>query len=114
MAFEVELTSTAAMEVEEDLEWLSQRNQEAAKRCLEGLLAAFKSLEQFPERCAIAPENEAFAEEIRLLVHEFSKQRKYRILFTVSGQTVYILHVRHGARKLIGVSDLPSDNPKLQ
>ncbi len=50
-----------------------------------------------PERCAHAPENRWFKREIRQLLYD-----QYRILFTIRGRTVRVLHVRHGARLELG------------
>lgn len=56
--------------------------------------------EHNPERCGLAPENEWFPGELRQLL--YGKRRGvYRILFEVRDTTVYILRVRHGARKLL-------------
>jgi toxin ParE1/3/4 len=58
-----------------------------------GLLKAAQTLEQFPGRCPLAPESSAGLEIRQLLYGE------YRVLFSVAGHTVYILHIRHGARQ---------------
>jgi plasmid stabilization system protein ParE len=44
-----------------------------------------------------APENRSFKREIRQLLYD-----QYRILFTIRGRTVRVLHVRHGARIPLG------------
>jgi plasmid stabilization system protein ParE len=62
-----------------------------------GLMKAITSLETFPARCALAPENRYFPQEIRHLL--YGKGRSiYRILFTINDDTVFILHIRHGAQ----------------
>jgi plasmid stabilization system protein ParE len=55
-------------------------------------------LDQFPARCSLAPENEHFTQEIRQLLHG-PRNDVYRILFTIQGDTVHVLHVRHGAQQ---------------
>ena len=47
-----------------------------------------------PQRCALAPENDALTEEIRQLIYGKSRN-KYRILFTIREDIVFVLHVRH-------------------
>ncbi|WP_414582712.1 type II toxin-antitoxin system RelE/ParE family toxin [Scytonema sp. PCC 10023] len=47
-----------------------------------------------PRRCALAAENDALTEEIRQLIYGKSRN-KYRILFTIREDTVFVLHVRH-------------------
>lgn len=57
---------------------------------------ALESLTSLPERCPLAPENDAFTATIRQLV-----VGSVRILFTVSHETrsVHILHIQHQARR---------------
>ena len=55
-------------------------------------LDAAATLEAFPGRCRLAPENGPFEFEIRQLLYG-----NYRLLFTVRDDTVVILHVRHRA-----------------
>jgi plasmid stabilization system protein ParE len=61
------------------------------------LQGAIASLAEFPKRCPLAPENSAFPFEVRQLLYG-KKPHTYRILFTIEGQTVYVLHIRHGRR----------------
>jgi len=84
-------------EIDAALGWLSERAPAAASRWHDGLLHAIRSLEENPQRCGAAPENESFPGELRQLL--YGKRRGvYRIL---RGDTVFILRVRHGARKLL-------------
>lgn len=54
---------------------------------------AVLSLQHMPHRCPPAPERELFEMDLRQLL-----ESSYRILFTISGQTVRILHIRHTAQ----------------
>jgi len=47
-----------------------------------------------PQRCACARENDKYDEELRQLVF-----RSHRIIFTIKGKTVHVMHIRHAARK---------------
>ena len=98
MKYEVLIAPSAEADLEEAYGWLSEQAAEAAVKWYNGVLDAFLSLETFPERCPLAPESQAFEREIRQLLH-VKRQHVYRILFDVSGETVRILHVRHGARQ---------------
>jgi len=82
-------------------EWLAQQDAEAAIRWYNRLLEKILSLGVFPERAPLALEGKSFNREIREIFHG-RRQHKYRILFTVSGHEVYVLHVRHGARMILG------------
>ncbi|MAT14424.1 MAG: hypothetical protein CMJ46_04050 [Planctomyces sp.] len=59
------------------------------------------TLSQFPEGCSLALENEFVDFEVRQKLHG-----SYRILFTIAGDRVIILHVRHGARRSMRPDDI--------
>ena len=70
----------------------------AAVRWYNGLLKAIRSLAESPGRCSLAPEDERFPEEIRNLLYG-KRTTAYRIIFTIRGDTVHVLHFRRGARE---------------
>jgi plasmid stabilization system protein ParE len=94
--YRVEPTDKALVDAGEAYFWISEQSESAALRWYEGLLKAFRSLGKNPLRCPLAPESAFFEEEIRQLIYG-----KYRILFTVEGETVFVLRVRHGAREYL-------------
>jgi plasmid stabilization system protein ParE len=99
MAFRVEIAASAERDAESILEWLFSEH--AGKPGMEWFLAldnAFASLAQFPQRCPVAPESARFPFEVRQLFYGRSPH-VYRILFTISGDTVNVLHIRHGKRQ---------------
>ena len=65
-----------------------------SEKWLWGISEAITSLSKFPERCQIIPENDAFEETVRQLLYG-KKPHIYRILFTIEGENVCILRVRH-------------------
>jgi plasmid stabilization system protein ParE len=81
--------------------WLAEQAPDAADRWFDSIYDTIGSLEIFPERCPLAPENEFLNSEIREIFHG-RRQHKYRILFTMSENEVHVLHVRHGARLALG------------
>ncbi len=91
----------AQQDIAEAYRWLAERDREAADRWFNALYDTIGSLEIFPERCPLAPESKYFNREIRQAFHG-RRQHKYRILFTVTGRKVHILHARHGARMALG------------
>ena len=98
MTFRVETTSFAGQDADAILEWLLTH--EAGDTGLRWFLAledAIASLAEFPRRCPLAPENAAFPFEVRQLLYGRAPH-VYRILFTIEGETVYVLHIRHGRR----------------
>ena len=101
MAWRVEITEVAENDAEGILEWLiSQHAGEAALRWFQGLEEAMASLSEFPQRCPLAPENESFPFEVRHLLYG-RKPHVYRLLFTIEGNTVFILHIRHARRQTL-------------
>jgi plasmid stabilization system protein ParE len=92
----VEPTDKALVDAGEAYFWISEQSEGAALRWYEGLLKAFRSLEKSPLRCRLAPESAFFDEEIRQLIYG-----TYRILFTVEGEKVFVLRVRHSAREYL-------------
>lgn len=98
MAFRVKPTATAKQDARDILTWLrSQQTGEAGLRWFRGMQKAIASLSELPTRCALAPENKVFPFEVRQLLYGRTGHR-YRILFTIEGDTVTVLHIRHGRR----------------
>ena len=99
MTFRVEVSAQAESDAEGILDWLlSQHAGETGIRWFLALEDAIASLSTFPERCALAAESGQFPFQVRQLLYGH-KPHIYRILFTVDGKTVKILHVRHARRK---------------
>ena len=91
--YDVEITNVAEKEAEAIYEWIAKEAPEAATRWFNELERRIEALASFPQRCPLAPESLAFDQDIRHLIYG-----RYRVLFTIRGRTVHILHVRHGAR----------------
>jgi plasmid stabilization system protein ParE len=94
----------AREEIADGAHWIFQRSPEAALKWLDGIERTIAGLAEFPTRCPLAPESDAVGSEIRQQLYG-RRQHKYRILFALRGNTVHVLHVRHGARDFL----LPSD-----
>jgi toxin ParE1/3/4 len=99
MAFRVETSAQAESDADSILEWLlSQHAGDTGIRWFLALDDAIASLALFPERCPFAPETAHFPFEVRQLLYG-RKPHVYRILFTIEGERVKVLHIRHGRRK---------------
>ena len=99
MKYRIELVATAKADIREIARWLRDRTSPAvADRWMSGLDRAIRTLEARPQRCPVAAESLAFPEEIRELAYGRSKSGKYRIIFTVRDESVYVLYIRHTAR----------------
>jgi len=103
MAFRVELTAEALEDADSILAWLmSQHAGDAGLRWFSAMDDAIASLATFPERCPLAPEDRYFPFEVRQLIYG-KKPHFYRILFTIIGDVVFVLHVRHGRRRRLSI-----------
>jgi plasmid stabilization system protein ParE len=98
MTYHVIIQPQAEAEIEAAYLWKRDNAPQAAARWFAEIVEAINSLDQFPSRCPLAPENEHFAQEIRQLLYG-PRNDVYRILFTIQGDTVHVLHVRHGAQQ---------------
>ena len=99
MTFRVEVSAQAERDAESILDWLiSQRAGETGLRWFLALDDAIATRATFPKRCPLAPESARFPFEVRQLLYG-RKPHLYRILFSIEGETVRVLHIRHGRRK---------------
>src|SRR5580658_11258152 len=99
MAFRVKITTKAKRDLDAILaRLLSQSAGQAGLRWFQGLREAVASLAHSPQRCALAPENATLPFEVRHLLYG-RKPHVYRVLFVIEGDTVSILHIRHGPRQ---------------
>ena len=94
MSYSVILQPPAKKDIQQICRWLARRSKEKVAAWHFEFTRAIDSLENFPFRCSLAPENTEFDYEIRQLIFQ-----QYRILFTIKDETVHILHVMHMSRK---------------
>jgi plasmid stabilization system protein ParE len=106
MAYRVELSPRAFSEAEAIVGVIAANSPRIATRWRRRLFAKFDGLALMPRGSSLAPEGEYVEFEVRQTF-----LGSYRILFTVrdEDQLVYILSVRHGARRFIPPSDLRDD-----
>lgn len=99
MRYRVLIHPEAEVELEDAYWWIAHEaaSQAIADKWKAQLLKKARSLRQFPERCAIAPEGRLMGEPIRQLLCG-----PYRLLFVIDERTVTVLHVRHSARRHLG------------
>lgn len=105
--FRVLVAAPAEAEIEAAYLFIREDSTANAVAWRAGLYEAALSLKSFPERCAVAPENGPFEFEIRQFLYS-----NYRLLFTIQGDDVVILHVRHGARLWMAADEIvPPQEP---
>ncbi|MBH8571619.1 type II toxin-antitoxin system RelE/ParE family toxin [Nostocaceae cyanobacterium CENA369] len=108
MAFQVRTTRTANAEIELAYSWLKERNPVYADKWFRELMDTIATLQKNPRRCALAPENDSFTEEIRQLIYGKSRS-KYRILFAIREDTVFVLHVRHSSQASLTIEEVDEE-----
>lgn len=92
--YAVVIESKAATDIAGYARWIAEQGSPMnAIRWVSDIEDAIMALDQFPERCPVAPESDAFDRVIRQLIF-----KSHRILFTVGTNQVHVLHVRHGAQ----------------
>lgn len=106
MNHRVEVTATAEAEAYEIYRYIAEDLSRNAARWYDRLAKAIESLNQFPKRCRRAAESGAFGEEIRQL-----RFGHYRILFIIRARTVFVLHIRHGARRFMTTDEIEFPEP---
>ncbi len=93
-SYEVIVQPRAEREIRGTHRFLATTAPAAAERWLNGISKAILSLEEMPERCALAPEAPYVKRRVRQLIHD-----DYRILFVIVGRHVRVLTVRHMKRR---------------
>jgi plasmid stabilization system protein ParE len=100
MTYRVIVLPGAESEIASAVAWIAEHSPVAAARWLEGIRQAVSTLSEMPSRCPVAGDD--FGSEVVVRQLFYGRRRnRYRILFTVKGDTVQVLHVRHGARASI-------------
>jgi plasmid stabilization system protein ParE len=99
MTYHVELAETAKADIREQARYL--RNQvsfTAAEKWLAGLEKTLATLQAHPLRCPLAAESDKFPRPIREHYHGRRPKNRFRILFEIRDDLVYVIYVRHAAR----------------
>jgi plasmid stabilization system protein ParE len=108
MEYRIKIAAKAYSDAEEAHAWIAQHAPANAAKWYLKLFEAIDSLKSLPFRCSLAPESDAFQEEIRQFL--FGKRRgTYRVLFTIRGDTVQVLRIMHGARQFLTPEDEPEE-----
>jgi len=85
--------------------WLARTSPGAAARWRIGLLRIVEKLESDPNRYSGAEEGVDLDVDLRELLYG-RRRNIWRVLFTIEGQTVNVLRVRHAAQDRITSKDL--------
>ena len=97
MPYRVIVTPEAETDLRRAYGYIRKHAPRAAREWIRQARQAIKTLAHYPERCPLAPESSSFHEPIRELFFGSGNRGTYRFLYTVIGDRVYIVHVRHGS-----------------
>jgi plasmid stabilization system protein ParE len=85
--------------------WRGQRFLSDGTRVYAGILTAIRSLAASPDRCPSAYEAADLGLDLRELLYG-RRRNVYRIVFTIVGQRVNVLRVRHAAQDRLMPGDV--------
>jgi len=109
MTYQGIITPTAERDIDEAVAWWQEHRSAAqAERWYEKIKPAIATLAEHPDRCPISPETELHPTGLRQLHFGLSRKRTHRIVFTIQGDEVWVLRVRHHAQQDLGADDIES------
>ncbi len=93
--YKVNITFNATTDLEHIFFYIAEDSINNAKKFIHELEEKIYSLDTMPERFALIPENIFFGTNYRQITH-----KKYRVIYKISGNSVFIMRVIHGAKLL--------------
>jgi toxin ParE1/3/4 len=93
--YRVRIARSAELDLEEIWGFIAADSQDEAGKFIQRLEAQIDTLDRFPERCPLIPENELLGTRYRHLL-----LGNYRLIYRIAGKTVFVMRVIHGARLL--------------
>jgi len=105
MRYRVEITRWARHDARRNFEWISERSTAGAAAWSAALQRALESLRNNPEKHSIAPESDEYHPLLRQFLFKTRRGRVYRGLFKMTGDVVYVLHIRGPGQELLRPED---------
>jgi toxin ParE1/3/4 len=93
--YQVNLTQQAQNDLEQVFYYIAADSINNAENFVLQLEKKVYSLEIFPDRHPLIPENEFFGTDYRHLIY-----KKYRIVYRIVEKSVFVLRIFHGAKLL--------------
>ena len=93
--YQVNLSQQAQNDLEQIFYYIADDSINNASNFILQLEKKVYSLELFPDRHPLIPENEFFGTDYRHLIY-----KKYRIVYRIAERSVFILRIFHGAKLL--------------
>lgn len=94
-AHRVFITRTAQDDLRQIFSYIAEDSLDEAERFVSELAETIDTLSTLSERTSFIPENELFGTEYRQLLHG-----KYRVIYRIDGNGIFVLRVIHGSRLL--------------
>jgi plasmid stabilization system protein ParE len=101
----IDIFPRAMADIRAAVAWRERQSVSSAARLHSGLLGAIRTLGNNPESCPLADETADLGLDLRELLYG-RRRGVYRILFTIEGQTVNVLRIRHAAQDRLSAGDL--------
>ncbi len=93
--YRVRIARTAERDIEEVWGFIAADSPDEADNFIQRIETQIDTLERFPERCPLIAENELLGTRYRHLL-----LGSYRMIYRVTGKTVFVMRIIHGARLL--------------
>ena len=108
MKYRVEISPRAHSDVFRNTEWWATHHSiEQADSWQEAVYSKMRSLNDFPESHPLADENPSYQYDLREAHFGLGSRPGYRILFTITDDTVAVLSVRAAEEDWIRPDELP-------
>lgn len=101
MAYRVDVTEPAEVEILEIATLIAAYSPAASDRWLTGISRSIRSLAIMPKRCPKAPESHELGTELRQLMYGKSRNIYRIVLRVVEPALVEVIAVRHGSRDVM-------------
>jgi plasmid stabilization system protein ParE len=98
------ITQRVFRQLNDVADWIAERAPETAERWFNKFTARVQSLETTASQCPVARESRRLPFELREML--FGKQRQWRVLFTIRGDDVLVMTVRHASQSDVTLDDL--------
>ena len=112
MTHRVVFTQQASREMSEAADWWAEhRDRAQAARWYADFSDQIWTLCQDPERFPFSAENDGFPYTIREIHYGLSSRPTHRAVYTIVGDIVLVLTIRHAAQDRISADDIETPNP---
>ena len=109
MSLRLVITEQAEREMQSAFNWWAEhRSKRQADRWYAGLAKAIADLSENPERNSQSRERDRFAYAIRDVLFGLGRRPTHRAVFTIRGEEVVVLTVRHVAQRDFSPDDISS------